>query len=49
MKRREDILDGFEEHTATGLLKEYTELHKSYVVRYFYWSSVLWGEPELSI
>lgn len=35
MKRREDILDDFEELTATGLLKEYTELHKSYVVRYF--------------
>ena len=33
-KRREDILDEFDGVTATGLLKDYTELHKNYVVRW---------------
>ena len=32
IKRREDILDEFEETTATSLLQEYTEQQKSYVV-----------------
>lgn len=31
-KRREDILDDFEDLTATSLLDKYGELHRSYVV-----------------